>query len=138
MIYVTFEAVPDASIPESHRDLLQSKVAMLATVGPTGRPQLSALWFAADGETVKISLNTSRQKTKNLKRNPAVSLMLMDHANPMRYVELRGHAELEPDPDYEFASVIGAKYGVDLRTRDRPGEQRVVVTIHPDRVRTYG
>lgn len=129
--------MPEA-IPASHRDLLQSKVAMLATVGSSGRPQLSALWFLAEGDDVRISLNTSRQKFKNLQAHPAVSLMLMDHANPMRYVELRGYAEIEPDPDYRFADRVGAKYGVDLRTRDRPGEGRVILTIRPDRVRTYG
>ncbi len=29
------------AIPESHRDLLDGTVAMLATTGPDGRPQLS-------------------------------------------------------------------------------------------------
>lgn len=126
------------SIPASHRDLLESKVAMLATIGPNGRPQLTALWFLAEGDTVKISLNTSRQKYKNLQARPAVSLMLMDHANPSRYVEMRGIAEVQPDADYKFADKVGAKYGVDLRTRDKPGDGRVIVTIRPDRVRAWG
>jgi len=134
------ERVPDRpdSIPESHRDLLQSSVAIMATVGPDGRPQVSALWFLAQDGEVKISLNTGRQKTKNLKRNPKVSVLLLDHANPHRYVELRGDVEIEPDPDYKFADLVGAKYGVDLRSRDRPGEGRVIVTIHPLRVRPWG
>ena len=126
------------TIPASHRDLLESKVAMLATIGPNGRPQLTALWFLAEGDTVKISLNTSRQKYKNLQARPAVSLMLMDHANPARYVEMRGVAEVEPDSDYKFADKVGEKYGVDLRTRDKPGDGRVIVTIRPDRVRAWG
>jgi PPOX class probable F420-dependent enzyme len=134
------ERVPDRpdSIPESHRDLLQSRVAIMATVGPDGRPQVSALWFLEQDGTVRISLNTGRQKTKNLRRNPKVSVLLLDHANPHRYVELRGDAEIAPDPDYKFADLVGAKYGVDLRSRDRPGEGRVIVTIHPVRVRPWG
>ena len=134
------ERVPDRpeSIPDSHADLLQSRVAIMATVGPDGRPQVSALWFLAQDGTVRISLNTSRQKTKNLKRNPKVSVILLDHANPHRYVELRGDAEIEPDNDYKFADLVGGKYGVDLRSRDRAGESRVIVTIHPLRVRTWG
>ena len=31
--------------PEWHRDLLEAQVARLATIGPDGRPQLSAVWF---------------------------------------------------------------------------------------------
>ena len=53
------------AIPASHRDLLDAQVATLGTIGPDGRPQLSEVWFLADGETVGISLNTVRQKTKN-------------------------------------------------------------------------
>jgi predicted pyridoxine 5'-phosphate oxidase superfamily flavin-nucleotide-binding protein len=73
-------------IPPSHRDLLDGQVATLGTVGPDGRPQLSEVWYLADGDTVKISLNTSRQKTKNLLANPGVSLLLLDHARRRLFV----------------------------------------------------
>ena len=61
------------AIPASHRDLLDGQFATLGTVGPDGRPQLSEVWFLADGDRVSISLNDSRQKTKNLQANPAAS-----------------------------------------------------------------
>ena len=122
------------AIPASHRDLLDAQVATLATIGPDGRPQLSEVWFLADGETVGISLNTSRQKTKNLLANPAVSLFILDLTIPMRYLELRGDAEITRDDDYSFADRVGAKYHADLRDHDGPGVSRVVVTIRPVRV----
>jgi PPOX class probable F420-dependent enzyme len=121
-------------IPASHRDLLDGQFATLATVGPDGRPQLSEVWFLSDGDTVSLSLNDSRQKTKNLKANPAANLFLLDLAAPYRYLEIRGDAEVTPDDDYSFADQVGAKYGADLRTRDRPGQARVKVTIRPARV----
>jgi len=124
-----------ATIPATHRDLLDAPVATIATIGRDGRPQLSAVWFLADDETVRVSLNTARQKTKNLSANPAVNLFILDTANPARYLELRGDATIEPDDDYQFATRLGAKYGgVDLRTMDGPGESRVVVTINPVKV----
>jgi PPOX class probable F420-dependent enzyme len=121
-------------IPESHRDLLDTQFATLATVGPDGRPQLSEVWFLAEDGTVKISLNTTRQKTKNLVRHPAATVFILDLANPYRYLEIRGDAEVTPDDDYSFADKAGAKYGSDLRAHDQPGETRVVVTIHPARI----
>jgi PPOX class probable F420-dependent enzyme len=124
-------------IPDSHKDLLSGQVAVLGTIGASGRPQLSGTWFLAEGDTVKISLNTTRQKVKNLQANPKVSLIIMGDP-PYRYVELRGEAEITPDDDYEFADKVGAKYGADLRTMDKPGETRVVVTIKPVRVITWG
>src|SRR5580693_5174079 len=104
------------------------------TVGPDGRPQLSEVWYLADGDTVKISLNTSRQKTKNLLANPGVSLLLLDLAVPYRYLEIRGDAEITPDDDYSFADRFGAKYQANLRDHDGPGDRRVIVTIRPTRV----
>jgi PPOX class probable F420-dependent enzyme len=127
-----------AQIPDSHRDLLDAEFATLGTVDDHGRPQLTELWFLAEDGTVRLSLNTSRQKTKNLQRNPAFSLLILDVANPHRYVELRGDAVVEPDPDYAFADKLAAKYGMDLRKMDQPGESRVVVTLPAEHVHTWG
>ena len=121
-------------VPETQRDLLSADVATLATVGPDGRPQLSAVWFLADGEHIRISLVPARQKVKNLRRNPACNVFILDVANPYRYVEIRGDAELDPDPEYEFAARVGEKYGADIRQMDGPGQERVVVTIVPSRI----
>ena len=130
-----------AAIPETHRDLLDTApVGIVATVGPDGMPQVTANWFLAEEDgTVRMSLNTSRQKVKNLMRRPESTLFFMDPVNPYRTLEIRGRAEIEPDPDYVFADRIGAKYGGDdLRTRDQPGETRVVVTFVPAKVNTFG
>ena len=125
------------SIPDSHRDLLGEQVLTLATIGSTGRPQLSNVWFLAEGDTIKMSLNTARQKVKNLQANPACSVIITG-TPPYRYLEIRGDAEITPDDDYEFADRVGAKYQADLRERDQPGDKRLVVTIRPARVRAWG
>jgi len=122
------------TIPASHRDLLDSQVATLGTVGPDGRPQLSEVWFLYDDDTIALSLNTARQKTKNLLANPAVNLFVLDLAVPYRYLEIRGDAEVLADDEYSFASKVGAKYNADLSIHDQPGHSRVKVVIHPTRV----
>src|SRR5258707_11282451 len=123
-----------STIPDSHRDLLSAQVGTLGTIGPDGRPQLSEVWFLSGGDTVSISLNTSRQKTKNLQANPAASLLILDLAVPYRYLEIRGDAEITPDEDYSFADRVGAKYQSDVRSHDQPGQSRVKVTIRPTRI----
>lgn len=127
--------MPDhAVIPDAFSDLLDADVATMATIGPEGRPQLSAVWFVhRDGDIV--SLHVGRQKTKNLERNPAVNLFILDSANPQRYLEIRGDADLEPDPDYAFATEVGAKYGgADLRSFDGDDQRRVRARIIPRHV----
>jgi PPOX class probable F420-dependent enzyme len=122
------------TIPESHLDLLNAPTAVLATIGEDGRPQLSAVWFLAEGETIKLSINTSRQKVKNLQARPAVDFFILDPARDSRYLEVRGDAELADDPGYAFAEQVGKKYGADLRAFDGDHQERVVVTIRPTRV----
>ena len=77
---------------------------------------------------------TLRIALRNLRRNPACTLFILDPAGPFRYLEIRGDAEIVPDDGYAFADRVGAKYGADLRTRDNPGETRVAITIRPARV----
>ena len=129
-----------AQIPESHRDLLDScQVVTLATIGSDGFPQVTAVWFARDGDGVPLmSLNTARQKVRNLERHPECSLLFIDPENPYRTLEIRARAQIRPDPDYAVAGVIGAKYGADLRTRDQPGERRVAVRFTPVKGNTFG
>jgi len=122
------------TIPENFRDLLSTDCATLATIGPDGRPQLTEVWFFSDDDGVAISLNTSRQKTKNLMSRPKCTLFILDPAGPYRYLELRGDAEITPDDDYEFADKMGAKYKADFRVMDQPGQKRVVVRIKLARV----
>jgi PPOX class probable F420-dependent enzyme len=121
-------------IPASHRDLLEARVATFATVGIDGYPQLSEVWFLAEDDVIRLSLNSDRQKTKNIVRHPACTLFILDLANTYRYLELRADALVEPDDDYRFADKVGAKYDSDLRMHDQPGQSRVVVTLNPHKV----
>jgi PPOX class probable F420-dependent enzyme len=118
--------------PASHKDLLEAEVATLATLGSDGYPQVSEVWFLYDEGELKTSLNNSRLKTKNLKARPQCNLLILDLGNPYRFLSVKGNARVEPDPHYEFADRLGAKYGgANLREHDGPGQSRVVVTIDP-------
>lgn len=128
------------AFPESHKDLLSAPVAMLATIGHDGYPQVTALWFLFDDDgMLKLSLNATRQKLKNLQAHPECTLFILDPANPYRTLEVRARAEITPDSDYTFAKKLGAKYGgADLSSNDRPGETREVVALYPVKVNTWG
>jgi PPOX class probable F420-dependent enzyme len=124
----------NTTFPDSHRDLLDAQFATLATLGEDGGPELTEVWFLFEDGEVKLSLNESRRKTKNLAARPRCSLFILDLANPFRYLDIRGTARIEPDDDYAFADRVGAKYDADLREHDGPDDRRVVVTIEPTNV----
>ena len=123
--------------PESHLDLLEAPTAILSTVGRTGIPHTTPLWFLhdSDGE-VKLWLSDARQKTKNLLQRPQCSLFILDTANTARYLALRGHAELEPDLECELGDKFSKKYNTDVRRMLNDTETRYAVTIRPFQVMT--
>ena len=121
-------------VPESHEDLLSSSVASLATIGKNGHPQLTEVWFYYEDGSISMSLNSSRQKVKNLAAQPHCSLLILDLEVPERYLEIRGEVKVEPD-DGSFVAKVGKKYNVDMSKWDQPGEQRVIARIVPSRIR---
>jgi PPOX class probable F420-dependent enzyme len=129
------------AVPETHRDIVAaSPVVTLATRGADGFPQVTALWFLVEEDgTIAVSLNTTRQKTRNLLHNPEATLFFIDPANPYRTLEIRARVGIEADPEYAFADRVGAKYGgANLREMDKPGESRVVVRFEPVKINTFG
>jgi PPOX class probable F420-dependent enzyme len=80
------------------------KACTLATIGPKGFPQLTAMWFALIDGKFHFATYGKSQKVKNLERNPRCSVMLEDG---QAYAELRGYCvegegELIADPDLAF------------------------------------
>lgn len=128
------------TLPASHQDIIdRAQIVTLATLGPDGDPQVTAMWFLWEDGELRISLNTARQKARNLMREPRVSAFFVDPENPYRTLEIRGTARIEPDPGYELADRVGAKYGgANLRDMDQPGESRISVTIVPKKILTFG
>lgn len=128
-------------IPEQYRDLLQSTaLAHIATIGPCGEPQVTPVWFGWDGEHIRFSQTTTRQKLRNLERDPRIALSIVDPANPLRYIEIRGRVvAVEPDPELAFINSMAQKYlGQKRYPWHRPGDERVVVVVAPEHTTHMG
>ncbi|WP_059020482.1 PPOX class F420-dependent oxidoreductase [Mycobacterium sp. M26] len=127
------------AIPESHHDLVEAPhVASLSTIGADGTPQVTAIWFVSDGDTVQTSLVTARQKYKNVVARPQATLFIIDPQNPFRTLEIRGTVEVGEDPNLELYERVVRHYGQDPDTFPAPREGRVAVTLRPTRVVAQG
>ena len=72
--------------------------AVIATSNADGRPQSSVIFVKRDGDTVVFSTIKGRLKTRNMVRDPRVSLLVVDKEKG-RYVEIRVNVEITEDPD---------------------------------------
>jgi PPOX class probable F420-dependent enzyme len=130
-----------AGIPDSFKDLLQKKAfANVATVNADGTPQVTPVWVDYDGTHVRFNTAKGRVKDRNLRRNPAVALTVVDPDNPYRYLQVKGRvAEITEAGADAHIDALAKKYtGQDRYAHRQPGEVRVIYKIALERVQTMG
>jgi PPOX class probable F420-dependent enzyme len=80
-----------AGILQEFADLLHTTaLAHIATIGPKGEPQCTPVWFDWDGNTLRFSQTKTRQKFRNLQRDPRIALSMVD-PNKRQFSVLMGH-----------------------------------------------
>jgi PPOX class probable F420-dependent enzyme len=79
------------NIPESHRDLIDGPILItFTTIMPDGQPQSTIVWCNSDEEHVLVNSIAGRQKEKNIRRDPRVTLLALDPDDGYRWIEIRG------------------------------------------------
>jgi len=129
------------SIPEKYLDLFQKKAfGNLGTIMPDGSPQVTPVWVDYDGKHVRFNSAQGRVKDKNVRRDPRVSLAIVDPENPYRYLGIRGRVvEITQKGADEHINSLSQKYlGKPVYPYRQPGEVRVLYKIAPERVNTMG
>lgn len=123
-------------IPEKYRDLFNKRAfAHLATLMPDGRPQVTPVWCDVDGDYVLFNSARGRQKDANVRRDPRVTMCIMDPDNSYRYLEIRGRViERTEQGAEEHIDRLAKKYlDLDRYPYRQPGEVRVLYKIEPER-----
>jgi PPOX class probable F420-dependent enzyme len=115
-------------------------LAHLGTAMPSGAPQVTPVWFEYDGQFFRVNSARGRLKDRNMRRNPAVALSIVDPGNPYRYVGVRGRVVdiTEQGGDAHIDRLAKKYLGKDRYPYRRPGEVRVIYTIAPERVSGMG
>ena len=85
------------------------------------------MWFLWDGEHIKFTHTTERQKYRNIQRDPRVALSITDPDNPYTYAEFRGVVDrIEDDPSGAFYDTLAVRYASPNRYR---GDPRVILHV---------
>jgi len=128
-------------IPEKYRDLFQKKAfCSLSTLMPDGSPQVTPVWCDFDGTHVIVNSAKGRRKDTNMRRDPRVSLAIIDPDNPYRYLEVRGRVDeiTENGADAHIDKMAKKYIGMDKYPNRQPGEVRVLYKIKPERISSMG
>ena len=112
-----------------------SNFAHLATLMPDGSPQSVPVWVGREEDRVVICTGENSLKAKNTRRDPRVSLSVVDFHDPYREAQLRGRVvERRPDSDLKLMDPISHKYiGKPFPFRNPEGRVALVIEIEKAR-----
>ncbi|MCL4422620.1 MAG: PPOX class F420-dependent oxidoreductase [Actinobacteria bacterium] len=125
-------------LSEAAKDLLGQKViANVATISPSGKPQITPVWVDVDGDDILINTAEGRAKAVNLRRNPNVAISVVDPADPYRAVVLRGTVvEIQDGPEADnHIDRLAQKYlGQPTYPMRQPGERRLKMRVRTEKI----
>ena len=127
--------MPQTLSAEARALIDRPNFAHLATLMPDGSPQSVPVWVGRDGDRLVVCTSEDSLKGRNTRRDPRVSLSIVDFRDPYEELQLRGRVvERRPDPDLAIMDPVSHKYiGKPFPMRSYEG--RVALVIEVDRAR---
>jgi PPOX class probable F420-dependent enzyme len=113
-------------------------LATVVTLMPDGQPQALLTWVDTDGEHILVNTEPQRQRARNLRRDPRVTVLIHSAEDPWDWSEVRGHVVEMVGGDEARAHIdeLSQKYaGVAYRNPIGP-QGRIILKIAPDKVNT--
>src|SRR5690606_29601294 len=89
-----------------------TKTGKLAVTRADGRPHVTPVWFALDGDDVVFTTHETSVKAHALRRDPRAALCVDDQRPPYSYVLIEGTATLSAELEevLRWATLLGGRY----------------------------
>lgn len=126
--------MPPVPVPSDVLEFLAGpNPAVVASVRPDGSPHSVPTWYDLEPDgTVLLNMDATRLRLSFIRRDPRVSLTVLDAATWYTHVSLLGSiVRIEDDPDLAGIDRLALRYtGVPFRKRDAA---RVSAWLEPSR-----
>jgi PPOX class probable F420-dependent enzyme len=104
--------------PELTVFLAQPNPSVIATLTPEGEPHSAATWYLWEDGRVLVNMDRTRQRLRHLRRDPHVSLTVLDKDDFYRQLTLRGRAvEIADDDGLAGIDRLARRYTGDAYAR---------------------
>ena len=113
-------------------------LATVVTLMPDGQPQALLTWVDTDDEHVLVNTEPQRQRARNIRRDPRITVLIHSTDDPWDWAEVRGHVveTLTGEQARQHIDELSRKYvGRDYRNPIGP-QGRIILTIAADKVNT--
>jgi PPOX class probable F420-dependent enzyme len=123
------------------RELLEApNVVSVATIGKSGAADVKVVWADLDDGHVVLNSAEGRQWPENVRRDPRVTITVINPENPYEYAQVRGRVveDTHAGADENIDRLAKKYLGKDEYPYRREGEQRVMFRVEPERVKLHG
>jgi PPOX class probable F420-dependent enzyme len=130
--------MPTPPLPDNVRALLaKPNPAVIATLREDGQPITVPTWYLLDGDRIFVNMDGSRKRLEHLRRDPRVSISVLDDAGWYTHVSMLGRVvEMSDDEDLSGIDRLSTHYtGKPYPDRESP---RVDAWIEIDRWHGWG
>jgi PPOX class probable F420-dependent enzyme len=113
-------------------------LATVVTLMPSGQPQALLTWVDTDGEHILVNTEPQRQRARNIRRDPRITVLIHSGDDPWDWAEVRGHVveTVTGEQAREHIDELSRKYvGSDYRNPIGP-QGRIILKIAADKVNT--
>jgi PPOX class probable F420-dependent enzyme len=113
-------------------------LATVVTLMPDGQPQALLTWVDTDGEHVLVNTEPQRQKARNIRRDPRITVLIHSRDDPWDWAEVRGRVveTIDGERARQHIDELSRKYvGRDYRNPIGP-QGRIILVIAPDKINT--
>ena len=115
------------------------RIAVVATVGRSGMPQLTPNWYRFANGRLTVSTTKERIKFRNLSRDPRLAVCIYSEPLAVEYATIQGPAEIHDDESIwpETQAIVERYVPPDLvaaRMRELRAQNRVIISMAPERV----
>lgn len=115
-----------------------ANLATVVTLMPDGQPQALLTWIDTDGEHLLVNTEPIRQRSKNIRRDPRVTVLIHSADSPWDWAEVRGQvtSTIDGTQAREHIDELSRRYvGADYSNPIGP-DGRVIFVIKPDKINT--
>ena len=123
--------------PEQEQFLYKHRFGVLSTLKKGGAPQVTPVYYLYEDGKILISANKWKYKTRNIQRDPRVTLCVLDEGPRNRYLQVSGRAVVTEEDLVETSTRIFSRFRSEIR-EDFPqwlkDQQRVIVVLTPEHV----
>jgi PPOX class probable F420-dependent enzyme len=113
-------------------------LATVVTLMPNGQPQALLTWVDTDGEHVLVNTEPQRQRARNIRRDPRITVLIHSADDPWDWAEVRGHVveTITGEQARQHIDELSRTYvGSDYRNPIGP-QGRIILKIAADKVNT--